>query len=106
LLGGFLVLFALYILVAGFWAPRGVQFLNGIVCEDGRHLDNHGDRPSGGDTDSIELTCRGPRTYVNAMPKMLSVAGASVVAGACCFALSRRYGRPRIAAPQHVPPHL
>jgi hypothetical protein len=105
-LGGLLLLMVPFVLVAGYWAPRGVQFLNPVVCEKGQHIANHGATPSDGTTSQIELTCRSQTIIVNATRKMLGVAAGFLIAGAAMLMVSARLTPHRISGPRHVQQHL
>ena len=103
-IGGLLLLAVPYVLVCGFFAPRGVQFLNRAVCERTYHIDNRGavprDVPGRKATNSIELTCKsqGDLVIVNATGRFLEVAALFVAAGFGFLLASSRL-KPHLGGP-------
>ncbi|MCU1355514.1 MAG: hypothetical protein JWM89_932 [Acidimicrobiales bacterium] len=102
-IGRLLLLAVPYILVCGFFAPRGVQFLNEPICDPGQHLDNRGAVPSDANpdtTNSIELTCKSDQLIVNATGRILTVCAVLVAASLGFFLTSNRMTVRRISGPQ------
>ena len=90
-LGALLLLMAPYVLVAGYWQPRGVQFLNEVVCDPGQHLHDRGPRQPGQERPPLQLTCRTENgSLYDATGRMFGVAGAFLVAGFAVMVLGRR----------------
>lgn len=100
--GGLFLLMVPYVLVCGYFYPRGDQFLNRFTCDAGQHLDDHGadpnDVPGRTTTSSLEITCKDPvGIYVNATGRLFEVAALFLALSLGFFVASHRLAQPRFA---------
>jgi hypothetical protein len=90
-----------FVVVCGLYAPKGIQFLNPLVCEPGQHLDQMRDDRSEvrGPTGHIDLVCLSDTRAVNASGKVtLSVVVLAALALAT-YEVRRRSTRPPLSGP-------
>ena len=101
-IGRLLLIAVPYVILASLFAPRGVQFLNPVVCEKGQQLDNRSIVATGdGHTaSSIELVCRVDRATVNVTARILLIVAVLVAGAFVAFAYSSRLSNPRYRVPE------
>ena len=98
--GRALILFAIYVLVASFFLPSGVQFLNPVVCPDNLELNNARMRPAGfPDDEKLEVVCTSTTYSENALPRILLLSAGSVAVGLGFLYVAQRLSRPRYLLP-------
>ena len=98
--GRALILFGVYVLVASFFLPSGVQFLNPVVCPDNLELNNARMRPAGfPDDEKLEVVCTSTTYSENALPRILLLMAGSIAVGLGFLYVSQRLSRPRYLMP-------
>ncbi|MCB0971198.1 MAG: hypothetical protein KDA97_06725 [Acidimicrobiales bacterium] len=98
--GRALILFGIFVLVASFFLPAGVQFLNPLVCPDNLELNNARKLPAGlPDDEKLEVVCTSTTYSENALPRILLVTAGSIAVGLGFLYVAQRMDRPRYLAP-------
>ena len=98
--GRALILFGIFVLVASFFLPAGVQFLNPLVCPDNLELNNARKLPAGlHDDEKLEVVCTSTTYSENALPRILLVTAGSIAVGLGFLYVAQRMDRPRYLAP-------
>lgn len=101
--GRILLVAAPYVLICAVFAPRGVQFLNPVMCQTGQHLHNQSLNSDGDKT--LEVVCRSSGSTDNVIAKQVAVVLVLLVASYAAYTLAARLRRGRTSAPGHPAYH-
>ena len=103
-IGRGLILLGVFVLIASFFLPSGVQFLNPVVCPDNLELNNARMRPAGfPDDEKLEVVCTSTTYSENALPRILLFTAGAVAVGLGFIYVAQRMGRPRYLRPGQTP---